>query len=726
MISRLRIFNYSMSLILLFFSQTISLWAQFELDPSLYDGNDESVNFSGEELPELIITASRQELSILEAPFTVHTISSNMINEKLPRSLPETLSQTPGVSVQKTSNGQGSPYIRGFTGYRTLAVVDGVRYNNSTYRDGPNEYFALLDQHTLDHIELLAGPASVLYGSDAIGGTLLLSTKDSGYLDEAAGEAFMHGSQSYRFSSAESSHVGRTEVEFGQGAEWGVRLGYSYADFGNVDAAKIGEQKRTGYSQDGFDLRFDLQLSDQWVLTFNHQNAAQDDVWRTHSTIYGVSYSGSSVGTDLKRVKDLQRSLNYLKLSGRNLEGFIHEADLTISYQTLSEESDRVRSSGTRELASFDSRMIGLDLQLSTETAIGDFVYGVDAYQDRVDSAQTDYNADGTIDQVRIQGPVGDDSKYLWLGAYAQGVFQLGDRYKLTASTRFTRNEAKIGRYEDPATGDAASYEDSWNSSVSSLRLSYDLDEAKTWLLWGGVSQSFRAPNIADLSRYGGSRSTETEVAATNLSPEHFLTYELGIKGEKDALDTSITVYYTQIDDYISTAPTGNIVGGLTEVTKRNSGSGSVFGVELTAAYDLLDQWSLRGNLTYLEGELETFVDASSFDTVNEPLSRVQPLTVNGALRYDDPYGKWWAELACTLVDRADKLSSGDESDTQRIPPSGTPGYALFSLYGGYEFNENLSITLGIENILDQAYRVHGSGSNEPGFGINAGLTAKF
>jgi hemoglobin/transferrin/lactoferrin receptor protein len=679
-----------------------------------------------ETLDPLEVTAARMEFSLADAPYSVAVADAREMEEKSVRSLPEALAEMPGVMVQKTANGQGSPYLRGFTGHRTLALIDGVRYNNSVYRDGPNEYFSLIDQHTLDRIELLEGPASVQYGSEAVGGTLNLFTRQSSFLEETAGQSFVHGSQSYRGSSAEHSHISRTTAETGIGGAWGILLGFTREDFGCVDAAEIGNQKKTGYDQYGIDARFDLRISENWQLTLNHQDASQDDVWRTHSTIYAESFSGTEVGTDLRRLKDQAHSLNYAKLAGTDLNGAIDAATLTLSFQTWDEDGDRVKSDGSRQLESFDSRMWGADLQLESGIPIGTLVYGADIYQDRVDSARSDFNQDGTLDQVRIQGPVGDDSTYTLLGAYLQGVFPVGKQTEIIAGGRFTRTEAEIGEFEDPATGGAASFDDAWNAFVSSLRLSHHLTEDSPWMIWGGISQSFRAPNIADLSRYGDSRSNETEVAATGLDPERFLTYELGIKGAQGPLTTSATAYYTHIDDYIASTPTGRVVNGLTQVTKRNSGSGEVYGVELAGAWRIDDQWSVNGNLTWLRGDLESYVDASTFQTATEPLSRVQPLTVNLALRWDSPARKWWGEFACTFADEADRLSSADREDTQRIPPGGTPGYALLGLYGGHVFNEHLRANVALENLLDQAYRAHGSGSNEPGFGVSAGITASF
>ena len=675
---------------------------------------------------DLIITATRGELSTFEAPYSVSVISQEEIKKKQVRSLPEALVENPGVLVQKTSNGQGSPFIRGFTGYRTLALIDGVRYNNSVYRDGPNEYFSLIDFNTLENIELLNGPASVLYGSDAVGGTLNLLTDSSSYNSEGMGKKIFHGSQTNRLSSSENSLTSRTEVELGKGQEWGLNIGYSRKGFGDIDAADLGSLPETGYEEQAYDARLDMQLTDKWNLTLLHQALSQDDVERTHSTIYSKSFAGTTVGTDLRRRKDQERSLSYLKLNGFDVSKFIQNMTLTLSYQTWDEDGDRIKADSTRNIEFFDSRMFGVDLQLESYTNFATFVYGFDFYKDNVDSGRTDFNADGSINRVRIQGPIGDDSTYIQSGLYIQAEISVTDKLNLTAGSRASYVSADIGRFEDPNTNLATSYEDEWLSSVNSIRANYTLTKSNNWKVWAGISQSFRAPNIADLSRFGASRTNETEIAATGLKPEEFLTYETGLKARTPHFDFSGSYYYTEIDDFITSTPTGNIVGGLTEVSKQNSASGFVQGVELAANYNFDNGFKLYGNFTWMEGDLERFATTSSTDAITENLSRLMPITTTFGISWANVDESLWFDLATTMAAKANKLSSGDISDTQRIPPGGTPSYTLVNLRGGKMINEHLNINVALNNLLDEAYRAHGSGTNEPGRGVTLGITASF
>ena len=674
---------------------------------------------------EVVVTATRTGLDPHAVPLQVEVLDQQDLEEQLVRTLPEALSELPGVMVQKTSNGQGSPYIRGFTGFRTLALIDGVRFNNSIFRDGPNEYWNTIDSLAIDSMELVQGQGSVLYGSDAIGGTLNLISKGADFMAHPEGQSFIGGSTFHRYSTAEQSYVGRIESDFGVGGKWGLHLGASLKRFGDVDAAGIGKQANTGYDEWSYDVRFDAKLSDNWDLTVAHQLLQQDDAWRTHSTIYGVSFKGTEIGEDLRRVFDHDRTLSYARFSGHDLSGFIDKAALTFSYQSGEELQDRLRSSRKRELSGYEIGTYGMDLQLESPTPLGRLVYGADYYHDTVDSFRTDYKADGTVDKHRIQGPIGDDSSYDLLGAYAQHETGLTDRLKLFVGGRYTYAQADVGRYEDSVSGEAASYGDDWQNFVANARLLYDLDKAGDFKLFGGVSQGFRAPNLSDLSRLDIARSGELETASTNLDPEKFINYEIGMKARSGGFTGTLSYFYTDISDLIVRRPTGRIIDGDAEVTKANAGDGFVHGVEFGGAYEFNENWSVFGNITWLEGEADAYPNSDK-KAQREPLSKIQPIVGTGGIRWTNDSKTVWTELVVTAADKADKLSTADLSDTQRIPPGGTPGYTLLGLRGGWQVTQNVTFLASLENLLDEAYRVHGSGSNEPGFGASLAIKVSF
>jgi hemoglobin/transferrin/lactoferrin receptor protein len=677
-------------------------------------------------MPSFSVIGPRLQSTTLQNANTLYSINKKELEHTLPRNLPEALLYIPGVMIQKTSNGQGAPFIRGFTGYRTLALIDGVRYNNSVYRDGPNEYFSLIDIYTMRSLELLNGPASALYGSDAIGGTLNLQTRSSQFHNEQTDEFFIHGSHQVRYSTAENSMINRTEFDLGQGQKWGLVGGYTDKNFGNIKAADLGKLSNTGYDEHAFDLKLDVALNNQWDLTLAHQNLAQDDVWRTHSTIYSKSFSGTEVGSDLRRLKDQKRQLNYLKLAGYELNSLIDQATFTLSHQQWQEDGERVRSSGASIDEYFDSNMYGIDLQLESHYKHINFTYGFDFYQDNVDSGRTDYLANGDVDSVRIQGPIGDDARFSIFGGYIQAKFDLTHRVSVSMSSRYSYVDVDIGRFEDPNTGFAASYQNSWSNLSSAIKTSYKLTEDGSQSLWAGISQSFRAPNVADISRYGGSRSNETEVAALGLSPEKFLTYETGFKLQQQRVSFNATYYYTDIKDYVTSTPTGNTVGGLVEVSKQNSAEGYIHGIEADIKYQWTDNINTYANITWLEGYLTHSSTTGASASITEPFSRIMPMTTRFGFEWKSDNQLWWLGSNVILAAKADKLSEGDEGDSQRIPPGGTPAYQVLNIYSGWQADKHLLLTLQLNNVTDEAYRSHGSGSNEPGRNVIVGAKVSF
>jgi outer membrane receptor protein involved in Fe transport len=670
---------------------------------------------------EIHVSASRQNASAFDLPYTLQVLSEQQLRQQQIRNLPEALVNQPGVLIQKTANGQGSPFIRGFTGYRTLTLIDGIRYNNSVYRDGPNEYFSLIDAFALEQIELLSGPASGLYGSDAVGGVLNLNSKSSRFNQQPLGDNYQLGSQGYRYSTAEHSNISRTEIEVGVGQYWGLRLGYSYKHFGDVQAAQLGTQPHTGYDERAYDLRFDTQLSEQWTLTLLHQNLDQEDVWRTHSTVFALPFAGTEIGTDQKRLKDQQRRLSSVKVTASDLTDWIDTAVVTVSEQRWFEYEHRIQDSGEFLLQGFDSTMHGLDLALTSRTATIDWHYGFDVYRDNVDSWRSDYYADGSLERVRIQGPIGDDSRFDVSGVYAQADWLLSENQRLLFSTRYNRTRAEVGQYEDPVSAQPARFNDQWSRWASAVRYSFAFDTDTTARrFWMGLGQSFRAPNIADLSRFGQSRSNETEIAATQLEPELFLTYELGMKWHTTTRVAQISYYYTRIRDFIASTPTGQKINGLTEVSKQNAAEGFIEGIELQAEQQLSDRWLLKANATWLAGEL----DSPTGD--REPYSRIMPPQINLTLQWQLPSYNTDLSLLYTHSTTANKLSTADKQDLQRIPPGGTPAYNLWHLRSYFQYSEKLSIHLALDNLLDEAYRNHGSGSNEPGRNLIVGFNYDF
>ena len=667
---------------------------------------------TGAPIPEVVVTATRRADPVSKVPAAVKTLDQQQMAERLVRTFPEALRETPGVAIQKTSNGQGSPFIRGFTGFRNLMMIDGIRFNNSTFRDGPNQYWNTIDQQALSRVEVLPSQGSVLYGSDAVGGTVNAFTKDSGYLSEAEGGFFTHGLASHRYSTAEHSNVAHLETSLGEGQQWGLHAGVTLSQFGDVTDGDGRKLRNTGYDQWAFNLRLDVALDDQWTFTAVHQQARQNDAWRTHSTTSGVSFAGTVIGTDRVRLFDQERSLSYFRLVGDDLNSFIDNASLTISLQTAGEQQYRVTGAGVQSYNKVDLTTLGADLQFTSDSPIGTFVYGIDYYEDFVQSHASDNP---------FQGAVADNSTYSLLGVHIQDAIDIGERVHLFLGERFTHATANLGSFRNPFTLAQSSFANSWDNLSGSVRFVIDLDDRDRYTLYGGVSQAFRAPNLSDLSRFDMALSGRTETPATDLSPEKYLTYEIGLKANTDTLTASIAYFHTRLNNLIIRRSTAVPL----QDTKANGGDGYMQGFEAAARWQIDQHWSVFGHIAWVEGESDQFIGTTT-QKRREPLGKISPLVGYGGVRWQNTGNRLWTELVGLTYGEAGRLNTSDQLDTQRVPPNGTPSFLVLTLRGGWQVSEHLLLTASLDNLLNQTYRYHGSGSNEPGFGANLGATVKF
>lgn len=682
-------------------------------------------------LKPIVVTASRAKASQEDSAYTSTYLDEEFLSENLRRNLPDALTFTPGVLSQKTTYGHGSPFIRGQTGRANLLMYDGIRLNNSIWRTGPVQYWNTIDSYGIDHMELIKSQGSVPFGSDAIGGTLNAFGKSSGFREEAEGAFFSHGSAYYEYrSNGEDSHIGRVEGAIGQGGKWGLHAGITLKDFGDIHSSAIGTMQNTGYDESAWDIRFEAALDPCTTLTAGFMQVQQDDIWRWHRTVLNPGWEkGNHVaapGSWLANVFDQDRLLGFLRVASENpREGaWLSRWSATLSYQdnTDLEFQDRrnstsqsLNSSRFRQWQQADVQTYGIDLEFETPMGPGKWIYGLDYYQDEVDSlASRDRGMGETF--TPSARPVADDSRYSLFGLHGQYHWQARENLRIESGVRYTYAEADIGkRWDNNAGADVSSNRD-WDNSVFSLRAIQDLPQ--DWALYGGISQAFRAPNLADLSGVTTSRSGVETGGSVDVDPENFLTYEIGLRQNGKNTSFQAAFFYTDIEDIITDVP---VSSGSSTTQAANGRYGYIYGFELEGAWQVNEQWLLSGFVAWQEGETNTAAFIGG-PTVDEPYSRALPLTASVALRWTHPSEKVWIEGRVLAAETADRLSAADMGDTQRIPTNGTPSYVVPMLYAGWKAAQNLEFNLGLENIANVDFRHHGSGNNEPGFNAILGV----
>ena len=655
-----------------------------------------------------------------EDPFlsdrSVTTMDEDELEESPGKSLPETLQETPGVFVQHTNYGGGSPILRGLIGPQVLVLVDGVRFSNSVYRTGPVQYLNLVDQLSLDRLEILRGPGSVLHGSDAMGGVINAFTLEAPDLRFADGP-WAGGDLVGRYLSASSGIVGHAHAGVGTGG-LGAVAGATLNGFGDLTPGGGGAQVYSGHDAwsalGNVTYRFPAGLLSGWSLKAVYLVSGIEDAGRTDKLAD-------------KRSLSIYDNLDHL-LYGRMhvvLSPIHTSGDLTVSFQHFFERKDTIRVGADPDVwlgvtrDGTTARTLGLDLALVTRV-LGDRLklrYGGLWYRDWVGAYRLTRQPGGAWTASEAKN-YPDGSTYDGFGAYllAKGVvMRLRDVHvlRLDAGYRFHGMAAAA-----PSQAGLPAVDFTSLGHVALGSVQYVYDDLAT--LAFTFSQGFRAPNLAESAMLGDT-GKQFHVPNDDLGPEKSSTFELIGRARLGAVTAGCSVYYSLLEDIIKRVGTTyegqSEIGGKPVVHNVNGEQGRLFGVEAMLAVQLGLGISLSGHITYTWGE--ELID----DGPDEPLTRIPPVFGLLALRWDSAsYGllSGFAETSLRFASKQFRLSVEDVADA-RIPEGGTPGWVTWNVRMGLTVRERFIIGIALENLLDARYKYHGSGLHAPG--VNAVTT---
>ncbi|MEX0712710.1 MAG: TonB-dependent receptor, partial [Pirellulales bacterium] len=564
-----------------------------------------------EQVFEGLNSVTRGDKSLFDTPSLATIIDRAQLAERQPHDMFQALQQELGVLVQRTARGQASPFVRGLTGQQVLILVDGIRLNNSTFRSGANQYFNTIDPGQVERIEVLRGPQSALWGSDAIGGVINIVTRGA---DPLACD-YLGGSFVEYFSTADSGSYSRMNVEgwLGRG---GYFAGGSYLNVNDLDrGGDLGRQPFTGYDQYAGDIKIDRLIDDWTMLTIALAHFEQDNVPR--SDRFAPFVFGPPAGTLRPTFFDpQQRDLAYIRLQGLDLASWIDGYTFTASYSRQKEGSREIRDPTRVEAGEFDVDTAGFTMLFATDLGwLGRLTYGADWYHDDVDAFRNRINpTTGSVTPITPQFP--DDSFYERAGTFIQWDAPLTDRLNLLVATRYENVDlgaTPLVRVDppgpDPAFDVPTHISPSFHGWTASAGLVY---EASRHLhLVGSVSEGFRAPNLDDLVATNTLvQQAGQDLPSITLGPEHALTYEVGLKLDTPRLRSQAFVFWTELDDNIVRTPVDE---GLFQRANHDS---SINGAEWYGEYLLTRGWSMYGNVAYTYG-VNLVTDS--------PLSRIPP-----------------------------------------------------------------------------------------------------
>lgn len=643
---------------------------------------------------EVVVTAERSSSLMSKTVRSVSIVSGQDIYQRLSRTVPEALRYEQGILIQRTGPGGGAPFIRGMAGNQILYMIDGIRLNNSTYRSGPNQYLNTIDPFFIDRIEVVRGPGSVLYGSDALGGAINVITFRRKDFSKSAG---FDGRLMGRASSADLEQTGHLDFNVNGGSIFGLAVSGNLRKFGNITpGSNLPIQTLTDYEEQNFAGNFDFHFGSHVTVELAAHFANLDDV-----------HNFDPINT-VNLFEPQRRVLYYGKLHLKELSPYLNMITLFTSYQLQSE--GRVKQvavtlptlrTETRDLDLVTT--IGAGLQF--ESPIGQyarFVYGGEYYQDMINSERKiETLPTGKVDEIDPQFP--DGSTYSSIAGYLEVAVTPTDWMIIVSGSRYSLFMPQIDM-EDPTLGDVT-VDDHFSDVSWTAHTLFNFAKYHGIIL--GLSRGFRAPGIDDFAKLG-SEDGRYDIPNSELDPESIMQYELGYRVIHPLTYLSLFGYYSQISDLIARKPSqynGNKFVGQDRVYQNeNVGDAYNYGIEFSAGVSFFDDFfRAGGTASYTVGQNETD---------DEPMRRIPPVMGTAYSRINfDPI---WLEWAMEAAAKQDRLSQGDKDDI-RIGPDGSPGFDIHHLRLGIKAVDWLEAVMAVENITNEKYKYHGSGIYEPG-----------
>ena len=644
------------------------------------------------EIEEVLVTATRRPVSSEDVSSALTLVSAE--DARAEKLITDALAANVGVFLQQTTPGQGAPIIRGLKGSSVLHLVDGLRLNNAIFRSAPTQYFALVPVSSVERIEVVRGTPTSLYGNDAVGGVVQLVTRVPVFEStetRVGGEAFVG------FDSAELGKTARATVDVGN-RELAASLSAEYLDTGD---RRTGSGNRIGPS--GYEsraARFVLSATPDedrsWLLDVHYLE--QPETPRVDELVPGFGQAEPN-SSEFFFAPNRRVFVHGKYSHADGLAGLDWNADL--SWQRIDDDRRSTAFGSTEQRREANSSdLYGLTLSASRSTALGSWIVGAEFYHDEVSSSRSETELlTGAVQALAPRFPDGSKVRQAALYANTQRLF--AGRHNLSAGVRVSNDDVSLA-----AT--SVSNSASIDSTDVSGDVGYIFEFSDRWHWVANVGFGFRAPNVFDLGTLGNRPGNRFNIPNTSLDSERVAQFDVGLRHRGDRMQFDLALYALDYDDRITSVGTVNMTpDGRDVVQAVNAAESTIRGVEAGLSIEFSEAIRARSVLNYTWGEQEI----GGGDT--EPGDRIPPLNGSFTVTYD-PGGAYQLDAWMRFALVQDRLSARDVRDS-RIDPSGTDGWIVLGARADWQPDPNWLLSLGIDNLLDERYRAHGSGLDAPG-----------
>jgi len=704
------------------------------------------------ELNEVVVS-TKVPKNYEKLPNQVEVITAKQIDFQNFQSTAEVLSNSGSLFVQKSQQGAGSPAIRGFEASRVLLLVDGVRMNNLIFRAGHLQNIVTVDESILDNVGIFYGPSSTLFGSDALGGTVAMTTKRAKFLSEVknkftGGVATRYSSSneeksvSFNLNYATSNFASFTSLaynDFGD-LKMGKRKNHNGDFFGErpfyvatisgVDQLMVNDdkyvQKNSGYKQYNFMQKLAYKTNSGFEHGLNLQFSTSSNVPRYDRL------TDPSSSTGLRNAEwyygPQQRVLAIYSLTKNN--AFLgSNMKANFAYQNA-QESRHNRRFGNYNLQHREENvnMYSASLDLTKKFSKSELFYGFESYFETLKSSAYAKNVNtGVQTNLDTRYPNGDNNMM-------RNDFYVSYNHTISKNT-FWNAGGRVGYTTLKSTiADDTFFPLPFNS-ISQGNLTYSgalgivHNASNNVMLKANLSSGFRAPNIDDLAKVFESVPGTLIVPNEDLKPEKTVTADLGfvIKSDSKRFKLENTYFYTRLYDAIVTAP--STYNGLNTIiydgspsavfANQNKGKAFITGLSTNVTIAVLDNLHFNAGFNYTLGRVVENGNQS-------PLDHISPYFGKIGFLYNQKSVNLEAYMLYNGKKALSDYSSSGEDNLAYAPATGMPAWETYNFKAGFTLIEGGTLFAGVENILDMQYRTFSSGINAPGRNIYAGLKYTF
>lgn len=655
------------------------------------------------------------------------------------------------VFVQKSQFGGGSPMIRGFAANRVLLVIDGVRINNPIYRSGNLQNAMMLDAFSIENIEVIHGPGSVVYGSDALGGVFNFQTNKLSFNTEEnkkilskinAGIEYKSASSTkvghfdYQLSGKKIAYLGSLSYQFNDdllAGSNGLRdyLRYNYID--QVDGkdtilTNSNPQKQlfSGYSQFNLIQKIGIKTGKYSSLSYNFHLSQSSDIPRYDRLIQTkngeLNYAEWYYGPQ-------KWQMHQLKFEAVPLKKLYDKFQASLAYQNY-EESRHDRKFQSNSLRSRTEKVEIFSLNADFSKYINEkneIYYGIESIFNGIKSFGIEKNIKNN-ETTAISSRYPAENIYLSNAIYANSKHRLANKVIMKLGLRFSifSDRSMLDTMLFSLPYDKIEY--NTQSFSSNIGLVWNAFE-KTQFNFS-LSNGFRAPNIDDFGKIFDSEPGQVILPNPNLKPEYLYNSEFTIKQKigKSSI-VSLTGFYSYLknaivrDNFTLNGQDSIIYDGtLSQISAlQNLDYANIFGIELNIFLQLMKWLSIKSNWTLIKGEGNdgsAIRHAPPLFSSHQLIFSKSNVTLSFGMEHNSMISN--KNLANSERYKTDLYAKDANGDLF------VPEFFVFDFHGLYKIKKHVSLKFGVENIFDKLYRPYSSGISAPGRSFNFGTNIAF